>query len=193
MSKSKKISYKQKIVNFFGYFGYFVCFLHWFWAIIQYFNAIESIYDIPTKTQPIIYQSPTENSPIFIIVAITVAMVIISIYVAIKLPFFITESSAKIVQSSTDKVAPLIIKSMHKKVTKKAKLQISANVMIAIKIILVILPIIVSAFAKFFVKQEMDYATVIYISLALAFCSGALFFSQYILAKLFNIKKLYIR
>lgn len=196
MIPDDKNNTKIKIMNFFGTIGYISSCLGWIWALIQYINHIfplletnEKLIIIPVKTIP----TETGIGPIIFVSAVAVIMIVISIFLIIKIPGMISSAGKKIVQSTADKAAPLIIKSMHKRVTKKAKLKLSAKLKFILKILIVLLPVIISALAIFSDKQELEYSIVISVSSIIAVISILFFAIQYLSAKFFAIDKTYIR
>lgn len=181
---------KIELVNFFGAIGYISSCLGWIWALIQYINHIfplletnEQLIIIPVKTIP----TETGIGPIIFGSAVAILMIVISIFLIIKIPGMISSAGKKIVQSTADKAAPFIIKSMHKRVTKKAKLKLSAKLKFVLKILIVLLPVIISALTIFSDKQELEYLIVITVSMIIAVFSILFFATQYISAKLFII------
>ncbi len=187
MQPQNKSDYKQKITNFFGAVGYIACFLGWIWAIIQYISYILPLLEPSGKVPEVIAKNP-ENAPIPILgLVITGVMIAVSIIVIFKVTAKISTSGKKFVQATADRAAPFIIKSMHKRVTKKAKLQLSAKLKLILKIIIIAVPIVLSAFSIFLKKQTLDYSVIMAISAVLAILAMALFAIEYVLAKIFKI------
>lgn len=195
MKQRAGFSIKKNIANFFGSFGYLFCFLQWFWAVILYFSVIQSV---------ILFVSPKANEQIeqphnltfalpdstaMIITAIVVVvMVAITIYIFAKIPVSIVKTSNKIVHKTAETMTPVVIKAQHKKDTKKFHAKITAKLILMIKLLLIIIPIALTAASGLLEKQSMDYSIVMIIGGTLACLSAVFFALQYALAGLFHIK-----
>jgi hypothetical protein len=188
-------SIKKNIANFFGSFGYLLCFLQWFWAIILYFSVIQSaaLFISPNITrqveQPHSLTFALPGLSEMIIAAIIVAiMVAVTIYALIKIPLGIVKTGNKIVHRTAETMTPVVIKAQHKKDTKKIHTKITSKLTLVIKLLLIIIPIALAAASGLLEKQSLDYSIVMVIGWALACLSVAAFAIQYTIAGLFHVK-----
>lgn len=113
----------------------------------------------------------------------------LTVYVIIKIPSTIVKTGKKVVNEAADNLTPLILKVQHKKDTKKSRRKLTARLALTIKILIVTIPAILSLLSQFQDKPMVDYNVVMFISLWLAGFSIIAFFIQYLLAKIFAIKR----
>lgn len=194
MNNSPRRRFWVTITNTFGAFGYFFGFLEWFWVIMLYFSVIQSLarFVAPTTQQQVqqapslsfVLPGPVETA---VIAITTVLMVALSIYVLIKIPSSIVKTGRKMVQNTSQQAAPLVIRTQHKKDTKKTRLRITAKLIVVGKLLIVALPIIATLLSCLLDKQSIDYTIAVTISCGLATFSMVSFVLQYTLAKLFRV------
>jgi hypothetical protein len=115
-------------------------------------------------------------------------MIGVAIYAIIKMPSVVVSTSKKIVHKTAEAAAPMVIKAQHKKDTKKFHIKITSRLILAIKTIIIAVPIIMIIPYQFFEKQDIDLQVVIVVSFSLACSSAVSFLFQYSLAKLFRLK-----
>jgi hypothetical protein len=194
MNQRTERSVKKNIANFFGSFGYLLCFLQWFWAIMLYFSVVQSVTLLVSSnaSKPIEQPHGSFALPgsleIIILAIITTIMVILTIYALIKMPMGIVKTSNKIVHNTAETMAPIVIKAQHKKDTKKIHAKITARLTLVIKSLLVIVPILLTAASGLLEKQSLDYSISLIIGCSLA-CLVIIFFTiQYTLASLLHVK-----
>lgn len=195
MKQKTESTFKKNIVNFFGSLGYLFGFLQWFWVVMLYFSLIQSLTSIiiPTTTKHVQqssgYTLALPNSSEMIILAIVVAiMVVVTIYIFIKIPMGIVQTSNKIVHKTAESITPIVIKAQHKKDTKKFHLKITSKLILAIKLLFIIIAVILTAMSGLLERQAVDYSIAIIIGCTLA-CFSILFFAiQYLLSTLFGVK-----
>lgn len=201
MEKEIKISWKNRVANFFGVIGYIACFLQWSWAVIQYISTIMSFsisaVDVEKNnqmTKPIIDLGTLPSSALTITSVIVIIFIItITIYAFSKTPSAIVSTGTKVVHKAAEATAPLIIKSSHKKDTKKFRLIITAKLVVVFKAALIIIPLIATVLSKFLDDQSFDYQIATLVALALTAISLLLFTLQYISAKVFGVETKMLR
>lgn len=124
-----------------------------------------------------------------IIAAIVVAiMVAITIYAFVKIPIGIVKTGNKIVHRTAETMTPVVIKAQHKKDTKKFHARITTKLTLAIKSLLIVIPVALTAASGLLEKQSMDYSIVMTVGWVLACLGVAFFVIQYALADLFRVK-----
>lgn len=195
MKQKPEHSFKKTFTNAFGALGYFFGFLEWFWAIMLYFSVLKAftLFVSPSADQSV-EQHPamafTPPSPVegVIITVITVVMVLVSIYVLIKMPSTVVKTSSKMVRKTTDSMAPLVIKAQHVPDTKKARAKLTAKLMVGVKLLLVIMPLGLTAGSGLLEKQSVDYSIAMVVGCTLAIISLFFFVIQYTVAALFRLK-----
>jgi hypothetical protein len=191
-----KLKFKKKLANFFGGVGYFFCLLQWFWVVILYFSIIEKVAlffstnneKTVTKTIPAVEIGPNLSFTI-IAVTITVFMILLTLYVIYKIPSTIVKTGKKIVHGTAETVTPMVLRYQHKKDSKRNHIKLSVRMIIAIKIFLIIAPLILSMMSKYIEKQSFSFAISMYISFWLAVFCALAFIIQYILSSLLAVKR----
>jgi hypothetical protein len=195
-----KTNFKKNFVNIFGAFGYFFSSMQWIWAVMLNFSLIKllvlfispNIDNTVTKPSSVV---DLGSSPLFMIIAgtITIAMIVLTVYVLVKMPSIVVKTSKKVVRETADNVAPIVLRAQHKKDTKKNLIKLTPRIILLLKILLIIIPFLLTFTVQSMENQMIDYLTAAYVSLWLACISGAFFAFQYTLAKLFVINRQDIR
>lgn len=196
MDISKKPNFKQKLTNLFGGLGYICCATQWLWALLLYFSYIRRIISLVT---PIANVKPVEVVPVIIqpvnpltfVVGsiILIIMIAITIFVIIKMPSIIAKTGQKIVHKSTENVIPIILNMQNKKETKRNKIKLSFGLILIFKILLIIIPVILTYTSQFIKDSTFDFYIAMYVSTFLLIISTVLFGIQYLLARLFSVSK----
>lgn len=187
---------KRNITNLFGSFGYIFCFFQWLWAAMLYFAVIQSVAlftSSPTDRQveqssssfTFVLPNPLE---MIIIITVTIAMAVLTVYVLVRIPADVAKTSHKMVDKTTKTIVPIIIKSRHKKDTKKARARITSKLVLVIKLLLITLPIVLTALSGLLENPAIDYTIAMIVGGGLAGFGMASFVAQYLLANLFHVK-----
>lgn len=195
METNKKLNFKQKFTNFFGGLGYLGCAAQWLWILLLYFSYIRRIISSvtpianvkPVEVVPVIVQPV--NPLMFVIGSIIlITMIVITIFVIIKMPSTIAKTGQKIVHKSTESIIPIILNIQNKK-TKRNKIKLTFGLTLIIKILLIIIPVILTYTSQFIKDSTFDFYIAMYVSIFL-FCISLIFFGiQYLLARLFSVNK----
>lgn len=197
MNAEAKPNFKKHIANFFGAIGYLVCSLQWLWMIMLYFSLIKALMLLisPSADSPVVKPSPatvdlSSNTPLMIVAAIIVIiMVVLTIYIIVKMPSIIAKTGKKIVHTTANSATPIVLHIQHKKDTTRNHKKLTLRLILAIKIILITVPIILAFTSQFIEKQMIDFSIAIYVSLFLA-CSSIISFAiQYFLARLLSVSR----
>ncbi len=196
MGIKAKSNISQKLANFFGGLGYFFCLLQWFWAIVLYFSIIEKLAVLFSANndkqvyKPLVIIDTGINMPLMIVSAIiAIFMLLVTVYIIYKIPITIAKTSEKIVHSTAENITPIVLHAQHKKDTKSNHKKISIRLVIFIKIILIIIPVILSFTSQYIDSKQIDFDIAVYVSLWLACFSILSFATQYIFANLLSVKK----
>lgn len=197
MTQRRGRSVKKGILNFFGSLGYLVCFLQWFWALMLYFSVIQSlaIFLTPSASDKHVAQAPSftftppSSLEIIILVTVVIVMIALTLYALIKIPIGIAKSSNKVVHKTAESLAPLVIKVQHKEDTKKSRLKLTAKLMFFIKLVLIIIPLVLTLASRLLDEQSVSYSIAITIGYGLAGLCVAFFGIQYLLASWLHISK----
>lgn len=195
MNIKTKDGIKKGVTNFFGAIGYLFCFLQWLWAILLYFSVIQSVslFFTPKASHQALQAPATSGTPsIFLIIfgiIVVIAVLAFTIYIFVKLPSTISKTGKKIVHKTADTVAPMVIKVQKKPDTKKFRIQLTAKLVLIIKIALIAIPLILAYTSRFIDKQVFDYRIAFWAELILAAVSFVFFAFQYLLAWLMHVKK----
>jgi hypothetical protein len=130
------------------------------------------------------------NTPFMIIAAaITIIMVVFTIYVIVKMPSTIVKTGKKVVHETADNVTPLVLRIQHKKDTKKNYIKLTPQIILVIKIILIIAPVMLIFTSQSIENQMIDYSIAMFVSFLLTCFTVMFFIFQYFLARLFAIKR----
>ena len=142
------------------------------------------------KVAPTLNIDLSTNIPMIIITAvITFFMVALTLYIIIKIPTTLIKASKKVVQSTAEHAAPMILQAQNKKDNKRNHLKLTPKLVLAMKIILVLAPIIFVFASQFIEKPIVDLYISIYIGGLLACFSILFFIFQYLAAELMSVKK----
>lgn len=195
MDRRTKSSAKRKLANSFGYLGYLFCFLQWFWVVLLYFSVLKLVTTplVPhadSHTEQISLPTYTLPSSLEIIIFVVVVLVMIAatVYAFIQIPVGVAKTSDKVVHKTAETMAPIIIKSQHKKDTKKNRIKITARLILAIKLLLVIIPVALTAASGLLKDQPVDYAVALAVGIGISSLSVIFFAVQYALARLLHVK-----
>ena len=200
MTEEVKNNIKKGVANLFGAFGYLACSMQWLWAVALNFSLVKSLalFVNPNTTNPVaeptvVAVSSGNSAPnvllIFIGIIFVVIMVALTIFILIKMPSTIVNTGKKVVHGAAENVTPLILRAQHKKDNKQNRKKLSSTLIIILKIILVIIPLILACASKFTNSQMFDFDIAMIVAVWLAGSSMIFFVAQYLLAKLFEIKK----
>jgi len=189
-------NFKKHVTNFFGALGYMLCSLLWLWTVMLYFSWIEKIVVIvsPNVENPVVEPSVVVNSssgmlPMFFAIAVTIIMAAVTIYIIIKIPSVIINTSKKVVHNTADNVTPIVLKIQHKGDNKKNRIKLSFKLVLVIKILLIVIPIILTFCSQFIEKQLFDLFLATYVSFWIASLCVLFFAFQYFLASLLSVKR----
>lgn len=186
---------KRAVANTFGSLGYLFCFLQWFWAIMLYFSVIQSVtlFISPNADKKVEQTSNltfTLPGPLEVIILVTVVaiMVAITIYALLTMPRSIVRTSHKIVNRTAETMVPVVMKAQHKHDTKKFRAVITSRLALAIKVLLIVLPIALTTTSGLLEKQSIDYTIAMVAGGGLASLSILFFAIQYLLAGLLRVR-----
>ena len=186
---------KKNTANFFGSFGYLLCSLQWFWVVMLYFSVIQSMALLVSPhagkqvEQPPGFTFALPGPLEAIILTIVAAtMVGVTLYALIKIPMSIVKTGNKVVRTTAETVAPMVINVQHKKDTKKFHAKITSRLILAIKLLLIIIPLAFTMASGLLEKQSIDYSIAMIIGCGLACFSTVFFAVQYASARLLHVK-----
>jgi hypothetical protein len=186
---------KRSVANFFGAFGYLFCSLQWFWAILLYSSAIQSVILLIAPNADSHIEHPAKpvfalpsSVEVIILAIVVVVMIIVTVYVLMKIPASIVKTGNNVVYKTAETITPLVVKVQHKKDTKKFRSKIAAELMPIIKLFLVVIPVGLTFGSSLVEKQSISYSIALIVGSGLA-CLSVIFFSvQYMLASVFHVK-----
>lgn len=195
MKPKPKSKIKKLTIDFFGGLGYLTCITQWIWSIILYFEplknlsnklmVIKTVEKIEENITPEVAYNPSST---IISIAITLIIIGLTIYVVTKIPIKLASNSKKIVHETTNKLTPIIIKITHQKKSKKTILKLTPKILIAIKLVVIILPVLLALSSTLLADDQVfDIKISLIVSLFLMSMSFIWFIIQYIMAKIFQI------
>lgn len=202
MPSKKNDKIKIWFVNFFGVIAYCVVALQVLLVFLAYFEPVGSLIKLimpnanPSPEpivpiDPVIPIQPSEPSIFAAILGFVVVafMVGLSIYALIKTPSILARGGKKVVDKTAEASAPLIIRVTGKKTTKRRIKLLTPMIKIAVKAVLIVLPLTASLLSFSVEQTRIDYSIIQVSALFLASLAFGLFVIQYLLAKAFAVKK----
>lgn len=195
MSLTRKGNFKRKLANFFGGLGYLFCALQWLLAALVYSSFIKSVLSTftPTVTKPIpetpVVINLASSTPLMVgAIIITLAVVILSIYVFVKIPTTIVKTTKNVIHEAAETAAPVLLHVQHVKNTKPSRKKIVLRITVIIKALIIIAPLVLSFCSQFTANQTFDFSLAMYMSIWLAVLAIVSFVVQYALAGLLSVK-----
>lgn len=201
MHKKIKTALTINIVNLFGGLGYISCAVQWLWGVLLYSNVIQTYIRsvTPVVEKPVI-EAPTividgAAETLFLILGtiLSIAVIVLFIYLAIKTPTTIVKTATKVVENAAESVVPTILRIEKKADTPTNRKHVVVNVKLLIKCIFVVVPFIGSLISLSTHDPVFSATVVLYSSSILLLFTTVLFAIQYVLAKALKVdsKKLW--
>lgn len=159
--------------------AYVICLLQWTWAMILYLPLLTNITvltdlttpDTSAQSAPIAFPALPEPVSIILAGVITVAAIMATIIILVKLPKTINTTSERVIHSVARSAVPIV--THHAPLPIRQKRQIEVRVSYAVQIGLVVLPLIISLFSPS--TDALPRQIAIIFSCTLAAASGTLF------------------
>jgi len=120
-----------------------------------------------------------------VVVVITVAL---TVYYLVKLPSMLVGAGKRVVNKTASSAAPFVLKIKHKKDTKKNRKQMTPKLIIGLKLMLIFIPMIFIYISQFYAIDILAYDMRVSVGLWLLDFSLAMFFLQYVLARILSVK-----
>lgn len=187
-----RFSKRLYLVNFFGTLFYLSCLLQWAWAVLPYMPGIVRFVEIlqpkadaPAEPVQAVAYTPPSTALIVTGIIMTALVIAATIYALIKLPTAVAKSGQKITQSASEKIVPVV--THRAKLTPKKQRQLSARIVIYLKLATCLAPIILSACA-YFLKTELGYGIIMIVTAVLGIGTLLLLAAQLLLAKWLKVK-----
>jgi hypothetical protein len=190
---AKKTAPNPTFANIFGGLGYASCLLQWLWVTLLYFplllkNDAFKTMVIPEKsiqtTAPLIQFTMPPLIALIVGGIITLFVIGATIYVLARTPIAIARGGKKITHTPADALVPII--THRKKVSAKKRRQLTSKLIVGIKLLLVILPLLVS-FGAYLFATPIPYTVICVVAGFLACGSLVWFGAQYAAARLLHI------
>ncbi|NCO10443.1 hypothetical protein GW930_00850 [Candidatus Saccharibacteria bacterium] len=187
---------RARVANFFAVLAYLNISVQWVFAFVLFMPVLISL--VATWQQPA-PSEPVFNNPIdvqgepnvagFVFIAVVVtAMVLLTAYFAAKVPLTIIRASRKVTQDGSDALAQAVLRARHKKVTKKARMQLGPRMKLAIKLTAVILPVVLTFFSRLLPDTTLDPAVALFVGAGLGLVSIVLVFAQLLAGRFLSVK-----
>lgn len=194
MRNSIKTNRRNKFVNLFGAFGYIFTAILWLSSLIIYSEFIKSLLKVeqPVQkpiTQPTVVIDIASNQPLMIAgVIFTIAVVVLSIYVFIKIPSTTVKTTKQAVHKTAEAITPVVLQVQHIKSTPAKRKKVMFNTTIALKVLIIIIPLILAVCSSYIPDRLFDVSTALTISLWPASFALLFFLLQYITGRLLSVK-----
>ncbi len=182
----KKPARRTVLANVFGTLGYISVLFQWVWSLLLFaYPLLKENAEGPLQPhQPSPSLPPVEISPDFapvlglIAVVATVAILIITGIVLVRLPKTFGKKAAITTQSTAKAVLPVVTR--HKKITKKEQARLSYRIVLTLKTLVIITPLVLLFFTP--AVAELGAQAAWAIGIFTAACSLAYFGLQQIIA-----------
>lgn len=190
-----KLSRKRLIaVNTVGTLAYGVCLLQWLWLILLSLPLLEQSGLIelllPAQPAPDPVQPAEISEPSFLImfiaIAISTAILVLTAYIVAKLPATIGKTGSKITHKSAELSIPIITR--HQPIPPKKKRMLTAQLVTVFKALLTILPLISMFLVRNLDTLPVEFSVTVTIAAVLAVLAACLFALQYLLVRLLHVK-----
>ena len=184
---------RQLVVNTFGTFGYISLILQWLWVSVLFLpqlfenERVKDFFMPPTN----ITQAPSielHAPPLLatvLAIAITVAILIITIVILARLPIAVSKTGKKTVLSTAEKIIPVI--THHQKLPAKKKRQLTVQIIRIVKFVFTLLPFLLLVLVVF-VPTSLPDEIVMFVGGFLALTTLVWFSLQYGLARILNVE-----
>lgn len=190
MSQEQKTSKRLVVVNTLGVLGYLSALLQWAWAVlIVGYPLLESRPVILFPEASTVKVPATDFgslSPVvtFVVLAMTAAILIVCAVMIARLPKTIGKQGARVTHGAARKLTPVVMRHTHS--PKKDERTISRRLVLIIKACLVLLPLVITCFAR--PLEDVTLPIIWTIALFCAFSTLAYFAAQQLVAKVFGVR-----
>lgn len=162
--------------------AYLACLLAWLFAIIMYLPGILVRLDTmtaPAHTMPAparTVDAVSADSPLLLLFGIIVTIIVIigTVYMLARLPGAIVRSSEQVIAKGATSLTPLVIRSMHKRPTKRRYKLVVAKLTTTLRLLLMLAPLPIVVISGWFSDNPL-YAVFVIITVAFTLCSLTLF------------------
>lgn len=188
MTKTRK---KHFLVTLAGTLFYIVSTIGWLWAVLPYVPDIAKLsatLQPQEQAQPVEQVVTTGPPPLLltiIIIGVTIAILVMSVYTLIKLPATIRMSGEKLTHTTSAHIVPILTHHTH--LSPKKRRQLTARIAFYIKLALCTLPVIIAACSFLVPASSLSYELTILVATFFAITSLVLFCTQLLLAKWLRI------
>lgn len=185
--KKAATSYSLRITHACASVGYIFVLLLWAWTLLMFSYPLitdDSSPILPTHSSDTQVFEPIELSlpePLSVALGttVTIAIIILSIYLIVTLPRNIAKSGSKIVQKSAQTTIPII--TGHRKISEKKRRVLSARIVAGLKMLACVLPIV--AILAIPIQAPLDTFVAQIVALFCGIIAAASFFTQYVIAR----------
>ncbi len=149
--------------------------------------------EVDMVSQPTSQATTTLSLPTLFVAIIVISMTVLAVYVFIKIPKTVVNSSQKAVHKTATVVAPILmqrIQHIETPIQHPIKLRrVTGWLVISIKIIIVIVPFVLVLFSRLADQKAIDYTIAVTISLWLTGLTLLAFVAQYTVARLLAVRR----
>lgn len=185
-------SKRTMLANTCGTFGYLSCLLQWLFVSLLYLPLLLDNKQLKGFLLPEPVQQPahvvTASAPspflIGIAVVFTVLMLFFTLFLVLRAPIAIAKTGRNITKKTAEAIVPLVV---HHPLSSTKKRLLTVRLIKLIKLVIVILPLLISLSALF-VSVALPIDVTLFVSAFLAIGSIVWFSLQYICAKALNVQ-----
>jgi hypothetical protein len=178
---------KIAFANALGTLGYISILFQWLWSFIVVANPLLSSdlhFLIPKGSNPAPIVPSTPPSPLMVgvVIILTVLIFVMTLYVVWKLPKAIGRRAGRTTKHAADALLPLVT---HHEPTKKERRKLSRRLVLAIKFIIILIPLIALLWSS--PIGELTRDIILVVGVFCACCSLLYFGLQWIFARAWNL------
>lgn len=191
-----------RAVNGLGMAGYFFVAIQWLFAFALYFNwlqryILEPMQPTAPAPRPDATPAPSVDMPMvdpfsfpFILLfgLLTLGMIALTVYAFVKMPRMVAKAGSETARVVAAQSAPLALKARKLPETKANTLKAGARIIVAVKLLLVSVPIGLGALSAALQDQVVPYPLALWVALALSLPSVLFFIVQYTSAQLAKVR-----
>lgn len=187
-----RFSKRLFVVNLLGTLFYLSCLLQWMWSILPFMPGIITLVESfqapidPATVEPTVQIVGSQPSALAILIAIiaTVFILAICVYLVAKIPTAIGKTGQKITKGASSYIVPIV--SHRKELTPKKRRQLTARVIVYLKIALATAPVILGLCTAF-IATELPYTVIAFVVGALGVASFTVLGLQLLMTKLLKV------
>jgi len=189
------IKRRTRIANSFAVFAYLNIAVQWVFSLVLFaplLIALSAMWEAAPSdqaafTNPIQIQGEPNIAGFIFITIVVGLMIALTVYFVAKVPLTIVRASRKVVSEGSDALSRAVLRAQHKKVTKKARMQLGPRMKLTIKTIAVLTPVALAPVSLLVPDVTLDYLVVLFVAAGLGGISMSLVLAQLLAGRLLSV------